>query len=113
MGVLNVHVTQKFSPGQPNHTKPHLLARVARQIFSPFKLVKACKYWTVSVFCKLSGQPPHFPLRDASPIDLEMAENGLRASEMPWMAPFHNSLNRTFGFKVADSMMTEIDDLEM
>lgn len=106
VGVLNILMIQKYDPGKSIYTKPHLAARVFRKILTPVKLVKA-------FFRKLRGQPPHLPFRDSNPIDLKMAVNGLHASQMPWMAMFRKSLNHTFGFKVADSMMTEIDDLEM
>lgn len=116
VGALNLSIlaTQKVDPRKPaSYTKPHLAARVVRKFLTRVNQIKACKHWTVSVFRKLSGRPPRLPLRDASPIDLEMAVNGLHASEMPWMASFRKSLNCTFGPKVTESMLREIDDIEM
>lgn len=104
---------QKLNPAKLSYTKPHLAARVVRNVLISVDQVKACKCWAVSVIHKLSRRPPSLSLRDTSPIDLEMAVNGLHASEMPWMATFRKSLNSTFGLKIANSMMDEIDDIEM
>lgn len=111
VALLNTHVVQNFDPVRPDYQIPHQAARVIRVILTPVKLVKDFRYHIASQLSERPARPS--PVEALRQIDLEVPESMEFASEKPYMKRFRKLLDRTYGAKIAECIMTEIDVLVM